>query len=284
MLPDFLIIGAMKSGTTSLRWYLDEHPQAACIRETHFFDLHFDRGQAWYEEQFAEVDPSLIVGEKTPDYLADEYAPDRMKAVVPEAKLIAILRNPVTRAYSHYWHMRRVQRESLSFEEALRAEQERVRAKQTHLGYFRDGLYAEQLRRFAERYPRENMLVLLFEELKEDPQTAFKSACRFLKIDDSIPVRVVGNVANKYRQHRPLWLWNFMHKRHLWRRLPKSLADGLAKRMTVDTEYPQMTPATARLLSAEFEPHNRELARWLGRDLRIWELNSAQYARRQIEE
>jgi hypothetical protein len=270
MLPSFVIIGAMKSGTTSLRWYLDEHPQSGCIRETHFFDQHFHEGRGWYEDHFADQNPALTIGEKTPSYLSGELIAARMKALLPDAKLIAVLRDPVDRAYSHYWHMRRKGLESLPFEDALDAEEARIVGGVPNLGYASEGRYIDQLERFAQFYRREQLHVLLFEDLKSDPQSTFESTCRFLGLDPTARVEVVGRVANQYRRHQPEWLWNFMHKHHLWRRLPAGAAARLARRMTVEAGYPAMSPQVTARLAAQMAPYNERLGRWLDRDLDGW--------------
>ena len=264
-LPTFLIVGAQKSGTTLLAALLDAHPQASCALEPHFFRCNFDRGEGWYRSHFTGTTP--VVGEKTPEYLHHSEAPARMAAVVPEAKLIAILRDPVARAYSHYWHRRRTGRERASFEEAIEgdynASGERV------AGYLDRGRYLEQLQRLHANFPSGSILVTLFEDLRDRPDETFARVCRFIGIDDSSPPEKLP-VANPYRDYRPEWLWRNMYRYRLWKRLPRSWASALGRWMTREREFAPLDPETRGRLAATFAPDNEALARWLGRDLSEW--------------
>src|SRR5215213_1565056 len=126
-LPNFIIIGAQRGGTTSLYRYLTEHPSigAAYRKEVHFFDRHFDKGMAWYLAHFPARGEFPIVGEASPFYLFHPAVPGRIHAAVPQARFIALLRNPIDRAYSQYHMKSRHDLETLSFEDALAQEGER---------------------------------------------------------------------------------------------------------------------------------------------------------------
>jgi hypothetical protein len=127
-LPTFLVIGAMKAGTSTLARALAQHPQVFVPRakEVHFFDHHFGRGLDWYRAWFEEAGAVPAVGEASPTYMHNEGAWLRMARTLPDARLIAILRDPGDCAYSHYWHNVRWGREPLSFREALAAEFRRL--------------------------------------------------------------------------------------------------------------------------------------------------------------
>src|SRR5262245_45971784 len=120
-LPTFLIVGAMRSGTTSLARYLGAHPDVfvAPEKEIHFFDRCFDRGVAWYAERFIQAAGAGAIGEATQSYMYDPDAIARMRSVVPSARLLTILRHPTDRAYSHYWLNRAHGLEDRSFEAAI---------------------------------------------------------------------------------------------------------------------------------------------------------------------
>src|SRR5947209_20310719 len=138
MMPDFIIIGTMRGGTTSLYSYLTTHPHigSAYMKEVHFFDVYYSKGIGWYRSQFpssiqkyyAEYvqKQQFITGEASPYYLFHPHAPKRITKFLPQVELIVLLRNPVSRAYSHYSHEVAGGHEKLSFEEAIECEQERI--------------------------------------------------------------------------------------------------------------------------------------------------------------
>lgn len=212
--PDFIIIGAQKGGTTSLYASLINHPQisGASKKEVHFYDRSFAEGMGWYRAHFplraALTSSGRITGEATPDYLAYPYVPARIAATLPNVKLIALLRNPVTRAHSHFFMAQRKRGISQSPADALRAELAFLReqpldragyerfmydwlgksgindyphddqrqkssaainaAPYTYMTLLLRGLYYEQLRRWFEHFPREQFLLLKSEDFFAD--------------------------------------------------------------------------------------------------------------------
>ena len=195
-LPDFLVIGAQKAGTTALYAYLRWHPgiTGPSWKEVSFFDRHWWRGESWYRGQFPLRPRGRLVGEASPSYLFHPLAPERARAVVPHARLVALLRDPVDRAYSHYQHEVALGREPLSFEEALAAEEERTRGEVERLTadprafsrawwdhtYAARGRYAEQLERWLAAFPREQLHVATTEELGERPAETYAAIVAFL--------------------------------------------------------------------------------------------------------
>jgi Sulfotransferase domain len=200
MMPDFIIIGGQKCGTTFLYRYLSEHPSiaAATRKELHFFDLNVDKGMAWYRSHFplkvyarlfeARHQQRLFTGEASPAYLFYPHVPRRIAELLPPVKLIALLRNPIDRAYSHYKHNVRRKRESLSFEEAIAQEAQRLSDpnKQPfdyhHYSYLKRGIYAEQLGVWLEVFPKEQLLILRSEDLFEKPQRVFAQVQAFIGV------------------------------------------------------------------------------------------------------
>jgi hypothetical protein len=243
-LPDAMIIGAMKSGTSSLHHYLTQHPQvmAPLRKEVHYFDLNLARGESWYRANFGREGQGGLNIDSSPYYLFHPQVPQRAHALVPGAKLIVLLRDPVRRAYSHYWHERDKGREPLSFEDAIAAEPDRVERDHERLArgeierseshqyfsYLARGRYAEQLGRWLLVYPREQLLVLRFEDLVRDP----------------LPVlnRSLG-----------------------WLGLAAVQGARLEPRNT--RKYPPIETATAGRLREYFEPHNAALEALLGEQL-----------------
>jgi hypothetical protein len=208
-LPDFLIIGAQKAGTTALFAYLRWHPELTgpSFKEVSFFDRHFSHGEAWYRAHLPARPRHLVaklryarwpsVGEASPSYLFHPLAAERVAEMIPDARLIAILRNPVDRAFSHYQHEVALGREPLSFEAALDQEERRMRGEVEcmlrdpsyfshawwNFTYVARGRYAEQLERWFAAFPREQLLVLLSDELLEEPAETYARVTDFLGVN-----------------------------------------------------------------------------------------------------
>ena len=266
-LPDFVIIGAMKSGTTSLGAYLDSHPDAACMREElHFFDREWERGLDWYTARLAAAGDAAVVGEGSPSYVYSPEAIERMAATIPAAKLVAVLRDPVERAYSHYWHQRREGNEPLSFEDALDAEPGRLAAGSGRLrfSYVDRGRYAGQLETVCRHFPRDQVHVTLFEDLRDRPADAYAEVCAFLGIGGGFVPPNLGQAFNRYTVSRSGLLFRAML------RAPLKLARLIYRVNTRPAEYPPMAPSTRARLADEFAADNAALAEWLGRDLAPW--------------
>lgn len=203
-LPDFIVCGAMKSGTTSLLHYLSQHPQvhASFKKEVHFFDLNYGRGVEWYRSFFPlrrALGPDDATGEASPLYIFYPPAPQRIHRLLPEARLIALLRDPTERAVSQYFHEVRKGRETLPPMEALTREEERLRpvvergdyssTTYIHCSYKSRGRYAEQLARYLEYFPREQLLVRSAEQFFREPQVVLADVFRFIEVDDGFRPR-----------------------------------------------------------------------------------------------
>jgi len=200
-LPDFLIVGAQRAGSSSLFSYVCAHPRVAppAHKEIHFFDNNSFRGLGWYRRYFplrARMGDQ-VTGEASPYYLFHPAVPARVAETLPDVRLIAILRDPVERAYSGYQLARRRGDETLEFEEALAREDERLAGEEERilrdprylspahrrLSYRTRGLYAEQLERWYERFPREQLLVVRSEDLFADPDATLQTVFAFLGLE-----------------------------------------------------------------------------------------------------
>jgi hypothetical protein len=198
-LPGFIVIGAQKAGTTSLFKTLRQHPAIvpASKKEIKFFDCNFGLGLNWYRAHFpyqTEMKAGCLTGEASPHYIAHPLTPQRIAQTLPGIKLVALLRNPVERAYSHYQLNVRRGREPLSFEEAIEQEPERLRKvlqvitldesyplyNFLHYSYLKKGLYAEQLERWYEVFPASQILVLQSEDFFANPERSFARVVEFL--------------------------------------------------------------------------------------------------------
>ena len=265
LLPDFLIIGAPRCGTTSLFYYLSEHSQIvpSIEKELHFFDDHYAKGMRWYRAQFPTAvqkyyaehirKQDFLTGEATPAYLFYPHASERISKVLPHVKLIVLLRNPVDRAFSHYWLLSRVNKETLSFEEAIRREQAMIgserekilteanRASQEYrqFSYLTRGMYVDHLQHWMKYYPREQFLILKSEDMYSNPAATTKQTLEFLGLPD-----LEMKADKEYKQYR----------------LPQK-AGYLNKERP-----PKMMPETRHYLLDFFKPYNARLYEFLGLD------------------
>jgi hypothetical protein len=264
----------MRAGTTSVSGYLRQHPEVymPAQKEPHYFDrdANFGRGKEWYAMFFRGAGGARAVGEATPWYLYARQAPGRMAQLVPSARLIAILRNPVDRAYSHYWHDRHRGRLSVPFDEGVAREREQISSpgsgRSSRNSYLDRGFYLPQLERVCGHFYREALLVLLFDDLVTDSRAAYRTICRHLGIDDNFEPRNLGRNLSPSASPRSDRLHRFTrgHRHALSGRIVARLNAGKP------ATYPPMEPALRADLVAYFAPQNRALAAWLGRDLSAW--------------
>ncbi len=197
--PNFIIIGAQKSGTTSLENYIAQHPQVipAIKKETHFWYRDFDKGINWYLAHFPPIPKSenFITGEATPNYLENYQSAERIYNVFPEVKLLVILRNPVDRTFSQYNHWIRLNWEERSFETAINSELEILRKNpekpqgdknywQQPGNYIGRGIYVEFLKKWLAVFPREQILILKGENLYQKPVETMKEVFQFLGLPE----------------------------------------------------------------------------------------------------
>jgi ubiquinone/menaquinone biosynthesis C-methylase UbiE len=196
-LPGFLGVGSQKAGTTTLHHLLCSHPDVFVPpeKEVHYFSLHTDRGADWYLENFAAARPDQVCGEISPYYLFHPEAPKRIHDLMPDVKLVVLLRDPVERALAGYFHSRRLGLEDLPIEEAFDRETQRLANAATalstpggrhlahqHHGYVARSRYDEQLDRFMASFGRQQLLVLRSEDLFTAPQTVWQRLQGFLEL------------------------------------------------------------------------------------------------------
>ncbi|MBC7236747.1 MAG: sulfotransferase domain-containing protein [Chloroflexi bacterium] len=254
MLPDFLIIGAQKSGTTAVHQYIMQHPAVVdpYLKEVHYFDLHYDAGPDWYQANFPlqarrwlvsdVLGRPMVTGEASPAYLFHPAVPRRIYELVPQVKLIALLRNPVQRAYSHYHHQVRLGHLSESLEQALQTEYKQLAGREDELlaseeycarnhvkySFLGRGLYYQQLLNWQKWFGPDQLLILRSEDYFADPQAVLSTIFAFLGLPDYTVT--------------PL----------------KDHSSG---------SYPKMSAEVRRWLEAYYAPHNARLYELLGRDM-----------------
>jgi hypothetical protein len=246
LLPDFIVIGAQKAGTSSLYQYLARHPLIARAfrKEVHYFDNGCRGGRLWYQAhfptRFAKWNrKSLLTGEATPKYLFEPAVPERVRELLPDVRLIAVLRNPVDRAYSEYHMIQHKYGDLDAFEKHIERELERAAGLPSSIAWRKldrsiflprincilRGLYADQLLSWLDFFPREQLLILNSERLFSDPQAGVDRVFSFLG-------------------------------------LPPHTLDGFP--IVNGGSYSRMEPETRRRMLDFYRPHNERLFELLG--------------------
>ena len=294
-LPNFLIIGAAKSGTTSLFDVLTQHPQVygAEAKEIHFFnnDERYSHGLEWYQDTYfrgAAGHPIRL--EASTAYLtwSEKVAP-RIKTVYGknEIKFGAIFRDPVKRAYSHYWHRVRLGHEELPFPDALAAEDGRLKQNWNEFqrlgigkyGYFRGGCYATRLQPFLDSFPRENFIFLLQEDILHDFGSAVARMLTFLGIDQTVVLQQTHSNASALPRSRAVYNLLKWFKKSGWKgefkkimpvKTAKWLNQTMNKLVLSPNQYSPMDAGIERQLRQRYRTEIEQLETILGRDLSSW--------------
>ena len=292
-MPDFLVIGAAKAGTTTLWQYLAAQPGVFMARpkEPEYFAGHYGRDERWYRSLFAAAAAEQVCGEASTNYSCGtpgvdlDIIVDRIGGDLPGARLIYLVRHPVDRAYSFYCEQikcdqiaGRRQGYGLTFEQYLREDGRCV------LG----GCYMRIIERYLASFPRESLLVLTLEELQDRPAETLTRVCRHIGVDDAVLPNepLVANAARRWRRTvarqaalAPLRRLPIIGG--LGARLPRPMRNAIyacvrhspraraAERQAVP---PPMRPETRAQLLDDYRQPNERLARWLGRDLSHWML------------
>lgn len=275
--PDIFLIGAMKAGTTSLAALLSQHPDIclASPKEPHYFTANQDKPMAWYTDCFANSNNKLCIDASTSYSIApvpgpfkykkevQNYCgvPSRIKALNPSAKIIYMLREPVSRTYSHYIHNRRAGWEKRPFLKAISEDSQYLSASN----------YVAQLNLYREYFARENILLLSFDVFKADPESVARACIDFMQLP-STPSFELGHVKNAgflYNNAGAL-VQNLGIMKPLARLLPPAIKSLLAP--LVSTKPPPIPPKEKEFLSNYFSPLNQLLADTTGLDLSAWHM------------
>ena len=300
-MPDFIIGGAMKCATSSLHHLLRKHDEVHLPdSETHFFcmddavqhtgfffparrpgqpapDFHrdLDRNLRWYGDFFALARPGQCVGDYSSTYLPAPDAARRIHALLPDAKLIFMLRNPIDRTYSHYWHRVKTGRAAHAFEYELQHGPSTLLQR---------SFYKPQLERYYARFPRAQIKVFLFEHFVNDTQAVIDEVCTFLGLSSSLDV----NQANPHQNRSPIPRWHGLQlflnycttglETHFENELPypnkpqasyivRGLVHHLRKLNLTPRRKPPMSPRTRHVLAQLFARANRGLSDLIGMDV-----------------
>jgi hypothetical protein len=274
---DFLIVGAQKSGSTSLRAFLGEQEKDIFIlnRELHFWNrkgqYQDGAGLSTYLENFAEAKPNQIKGEKSPSYLVSQEAPERIHKHFPEVKIIAILRNPIDRAYSAYWHGRRVGaiETSTTFGEAVR--DYKVNQGKPYGDMVTAGFYSEQIARYLNFFPLKQIHVISFESTLTQSSDELHGVLKFLLPNSAIAneeSQLAFPKRNVARASRFPKLNEAIFKSKL---LSYSTKSRISKKSLVDLKVPEMLEDDRKFLQDIYAGENQALQSILGKNF-AWDI------------
>lgn len=272
LFPNFLIVGVMKAATTALSTYLNRHPNVYLPpRELHFFDRddRYRMGYGYYQQQFTPGSDEYRIGEKTPTYSYHETSPRRIAKFNPDMKLIWIFRNPTERAYSHYWYFIQNGQERFSFEKALALEPVR-RKKNIGYSYLDRGLYAVQINRFLQYFPRESMLFLLHEDFEADPERTIRTCIQFLELPD-VPNLTVGTITQNVTRLPRIPALQWLAYKALYYRFGLGYKIVHRLNMRKQAGYPPLPPSVKVQLDQFYAPYNVQFADLTGLDISRWQ-------------
>ncbi len=254
VLPSFIIFGAPRCGTTSLYNYLIEHPsiEPALSKEVGFFELNYNKGINWYKLYFPtffnkyriekKFRKYFMTGEATSNYIHHPLVPTRIKKEIPNVKLIALLRNPVDRAFSQFFKQIKQRREDLSFEDAIKKEQDRIKGEIKKMSknldyyslnyhnysYLTAGIYIDRIKNWFEVFPKEQILIIKSENFYEKPDQIYNEILKFLGLPE----------------------WNLSQY----------------QRYNFFEDQPKIKVSTRKELDEFYKPHNKKLYDFLGKD------------------
>ncbi|WP_085522667.1 sulfotransferase family protein [Tuberibacillus sp. Marseille-P3662] len=297
-LPNFLILGAAKGGTTALYHYLKQHPEIfmPSLKEPNFFalegkEINFkgpqDEGvnkdsinnMQDYRGLFSGVQDEKAIGEASPLYLYSQYAPENIKSYIPNAKLIAILRNPVDRAFSSYLHCCRDKREPYpkDFGKALSEEKSRIEANWGLIWHYKSaGYYYEQLKRYYEIFNNDQIKVILYDDFIDNPISVYREVLKFLEVNDSfIPnMKTRYNVSGVPKNH---FIHDLMINKNLFKSTLKKLIPNKKLRYNIrakiynnNLKKPKVENKFERELIQEYREDINKLENMININLNNW--------------
>lgn len=266
MLPNFLLIGPGRSGTTWITKCLSAHPEIFIPRRksTRYFSGNYANGLYWYESLFKDWSGERAIGEASAGYLPCAEAPARIKKLLPNVKLIATLRQPVDRSYSSYGRLLALAKPgelnfNISYEDKIKDTPRLLE----------EGLYAKHLDNYLHYFSQENMLILFYDDMKEDPAAFLRLIYEFLGVDSEFVAPVMGQKINATSTKRPRSKALYFAYRTLMRLKLFNLTQRIDQ--INSSEPPQIDPVTRdRLISDYYMADINSLERLTGRDLSSW--------------
>lgn len=301
LLPDFFILGPPKTGSSSLHFYLDQHPQIfmSTKKDPRFFDKDYEKGLAFYTKYFQNAPKSAIKGEASAAYAFLPFVAERIKQDLPNSKLILCFRNPVERAYSGWLMRKESGTEKIGFIEALN---ENIKQR-GNLDFFNDdllstwltdqrkieninqlslrtyiegGLYSHQLETYRKHFPSTQIHVIFLEDLRDNLAETMQSLFEFLGVDPDFKLKST-EVRNPFQKNKLKGLTNVFGKKRLSQMaglFPKNIKNKIISMAKVAQEKPRLTQEERLFASKVFEEDIRRLETILQKDLSHWKMKS----------
>lgn len=278
-LPTFLVLGAQKSGTTSLNDLLSQHTDICMSlpKETHFFNVHLDKGLDYYRQTFfRNWRGEKAVGETTPPYLFLPYIPQRISETLPEVRMVVTLRNPVERAFSHWWMNTLFGLETLNFRDAIQHSlrlsfEDLMKAQKCERFYLQVGYYAEQLKRYQKFFPPKRFYIILSDRLMQDTEATLNEIYSFIGVVRAPLPR------DTIRRHETLglfanWLQKYLRRLSLDKLISPQMG-YIARQFlkSIGDRPPTLDDEMRTRLTEHYRPYNKVLEELLKIDLRSWE-------------
>lgn len=294
VMPNFLIIGASKGGTTTLNYVLDQHPEIfMCpVKETGFFWAYGEQltyhepgsqklryrvvdNPEQYQKLFRKASGYKAIGEASVRYLCHPKSPSLIHQFIPKVKLIAILRQPADRAFSSYLHNLRDGMEPCkNFAEAIVQEKQGLRDHWIALRYLEHGMYFSAIQRYLQFFNHSQLFIRLFEDLQQNPHSLFEDLFRFLEVDDTfIPdLSHKHNVSGIIRNPWLRWLWTNTVKLRVYLRpiISGRLRHNLSEWVYKDVQKQTLSTQLKMELTEYYREDILKLQDLLGRDLSSW--------------
>lgn len=299
----FFLLGAAKCGTSSLHYYLNQHPHIYMSepKEPIFFEAEFHKGiEYYYKTYFAGRTNETFLGESRHRNLYLPYVPLRIAKTFPKAKLIVILRNPIDRAYSHYFHRKIYGYEKLSFEDAISLDLQRIKKNiqintqdeiqkyvnglynNTSLyirSYVDSGYYSEQIERYLKYFSREQMFITFIDDFKEEPQKEFNKLIDFLGAEPchgNVEFEIINKKKSKAYQYVKMILaknekFSMFLNSFVTDKFKNSIRNNFSKLEEQVTGKKEIKKETRVWLSSHYRPYNKRLEELTGRNLSRWD-------------
>lgn len=273
ILPNFLIVGAQKCGTTSLHDILKQHPQANMSdkKEINFFikDNKYIKGLDYYSTYFKGKNNAIAIGESSPGYICHPEVHNRIHETLGKIKIVIILRDPIKRAFSQYWDERRELTEHLSEEEIVERYLDSYYNPQRR-GYFSRGVYYKDVKKYVNLFGKKNIHIIILENLIENQEQGLQNLYNFLGIDIHDGLQKLPKPSNPAIIYKnPLYMFFFKNTNYHKFLPPRGKSMLLfGKKEKYKYQLPDNT--TLEKLKAFYRPYNEELSAYIGRPLKYW--------------